>query len=399
MLGVSLLGLGACAGAPATPALLPAAPLNFAVDLHAHVTMGRAVPFFSGEPGKGPLANSPAQQWVNQIDVPSLRAAGIGAVVAAIWAPPALRPGRTAMDETLGQVDALRAFAVRNPAFVIAQTARDLRRAVPRRVGLLPSLEGAEAISSVDDVDTLYAAGVRVIGLVHFTDNAVADAEDGQFGSALGLFLDGRAGGLSDLGRAAVRRMIALGVLVDLAHASHRSIDDVLAITEEARVPVIFSHAGSGMAQVRTLNDEQAARIVRGGGLIGIGVFRSDLLKPVPDSDRWPGYVEGTCDEVVAHWLHYASLVGANHVVLGSDLSSVIARGAPGGSCPNGMRHAGDLPHVFAALERRGIPRSSMDEGGSRFLTLLEVIESRADPDAQFGARKRRRPTTAHFRD
>ena len=76
----------------------------------------------------------------------------------------------------------------------------------------------------------LYAAGFRMAGLAHFFDNDVA-------GSMHGV----GKGGLTPLGHQVVRRMETLGMIVDLAHASHATVADVLAM---AARPVVFSHGG-----------------------------------------------------------------------------------------------------------------------------------------------------------
>jgi hypothetical protein len=107
------------------------------------------------------------------------------------------------------------------------------RAAAPaeRRVAALLATEGLHAIEGdLRNVDTLHAAGFRMLGLTHFFDNEVA-------GSAHGV----AKGGLTPLGRAVVRRMEALGILVDVAHASPRAVDDVLAM---ATRPVLVSHGG-----------------------------------------------------------------------------------------------------------------------------------------------------------
>ncbi len=225
----------------------------------------------------------------------------------------------------------------------------------------------------------LFAAGARVIGLVHFVDTALADAEDGQFGPLAFLF-DGKAGGLTPLGRKAVRRMEQLGMLIDLSHASERTIADVFATTS---APVLYSHAGSAFRRPRTLPDELARQIGQRGGVIGIGVYRSALLHPLPEDARLPDHRLTTCDDIVAHWVHYARLAGAENVVLGSDLNAPITRSAPGGFCPDGLRHAGDLPYLFGGVVASGVPPEALNRAGDRFLQLMDEVESRADPAAR----------------
>src|SRR5260370_29512164 len=87
-------------------------------------------------------------------------------------------------------------------------------------VGGMLSIEGLQDIEgNIANLDVLHAAGFRMAGLAHFFDYDVA-------GSMHGV----AKGGLTPLGRQVVRRMEALGMVVDLAHASHAAVADVLAM-------------------------------------------------------------------------------------------------------------------------------------------------------------------------
>ncbi|HEX8438894.1 dipeptidase [Archangium sp.] len=358
-------------------------------DLHVHVTMREALgPLFQGEPGDGGLASSHADRLVNQVDAAAFRRAGVRLILATVWPPPATRPGRSALGEALHQLEELEAFTRRSPDFVLARSVEEARRELARgELVLLPAVEGGEGIRRVEDVDRLYAAGARSLTLVHFFDNPLAGAADDQFGAGVGTLTRGRDGGLTPLGVEAVRRMIQLGILIDVAHASDRTIEDVLALTGPAGVPILYSHTGAGWAETRCLSTPLAQRIAADGGLIGIGLFRSPFQE-VPAAERWEGFQPGTCDDDVAHWLHYARHVGPEAVMLGSDFSSVILRARPGGACARGMRHAGDLPALFTGLEAHGVPRESLDGSGARLLRVLEAVEARAEPSVQRSARQ-----------
>lgn len=373
--------------------------LRAGADVHAHVSMRSALrPFFQGEPDSGVLATSPSQFLVNPLDSASLRQAGVRLVVAALWPRFDLRPGRSARDEALGQVRALRELVRRRPAFALALDAASARTLMARgRIALLPALEGGAGIARVEDVDVLYAAGVRSIGLVHFTDNALGDARDAQLGDGPALLLDGPSGGLTPLGRQVVRRMMSLGMVVDLSHASERTMGEVLDITERAGVPVIASHEGAAHGSGRTVSATLAARIAASGGLIGVGVYRSPIADPVPQSERWEGFQPGSCDDVVAHWLHYQRAAGAQAVVLGSDLGAPVPRPLPGRGCPHGLRNTGDLPALFATLVKHGVPSDVLSTSAERVLGLLERVEARADPAAVAAARRLRVPEGSPF--
>lgn len=169
------------------------------------------------------------------------------------------------------------------------------RRAEPGLTAGLLAIEGLHALDGkLENLDTLYAAGFRMMGLVHFFDNEVA-------GSAHGV----GKGGLTPLGRAAIRRMEQLGVLVDMAHAAPRTIDDVL---EVATRPVVVSHTGvqGTCPGPRNLSDQHVRRIAARGGVIGIGFWNAAVCDISPAG--------------IARAIRYAAdLAGVEHVALGSD--------------------------------------------------------------------------------
>jgi membrane dipeptidase len=400
MVWALLLLLAGCSHRGVTPSLEHrGVPLRSGADLHAHLLMRSALaPWFQGEPDSGVLASSPTQAFVNPLDSATLQRAGIRLVVVALWPPFDLRPGRTALDEALGQLRALHEFTRRHPAFGVATDAASARFLMAQgRIALLPSIEGGGGISRVEEVDVLYAAGARSIGLVHFTDNRLGDARDAQLGTALGPVLNGSSDGLTPLGHQVVRRMMTLGMVVDVSHASERTMRDVLALTEPAGAPVIASHEGAAHASVRTVTAAMAARIGASGGLIGIGLYRNPIAEPVPEEERWQGYLPDTCDDVVAHWLYYQRLAGERAVVLGSDLGTPTSRPLPGPGCPEGIRNSGDLPALFSALVARGVSRESLEDSAQRVLELLERVEDMASPEARANARRLRVLENPHF--
>ncbi len=342
-------------------------------DLHAHVTMASTLGLARGGTDS-PLTDDPHDRLGNQLSVSALRAAGVKVVVATIWPP----PGRPEFEEVERQLKKLRAYAEAHAGLTVVRSAAEARRALAAgSIALFPGIEGAASIARLEDVERLYAAGVRVVGLVHFFDNALADAADDQLGS-LGHITNGASFGLTELGRAAVRRMVELGMVVDVEHASPRAVRDVLDVLEPLGAPAIASHVGADFDRPHTLDDENALRLAHLGGLVGIGVYREARLVPTPNDERFEGFVEGTCDEVVSRWLHFAHLVGETHVVLGSDFNSVIDRAGPGGGCPRGLPSVADLPVLFDALAARGVARSTLEESGLRFLELVERLEASA---------------------
>ncbi len=162
-------------------------------------------------------------------------------------------------------------------------------------VGGLLSIEGLHDLEGkIENLDVLHDAGFRMAGLTHFFDNDIA-------GSMHGV----NKGGLTPLGRQAVQRMESLGMIVDLAHASHAAIADVLAM---AKRPVISSHGGVlGTCSVnRNLSDDEIRGIAKTGGVIGIGYFKGAICSTEPK-------------DVARAILHVRDVVGIDYVGLGSD--------------------------------------------------------------------------------
>jgi microsomal dipeptidase-like Zn-dependent dipeptidase len=162
-------------------------------------------------------------------------------------------------------------------------------------IGAMLMLEGAHALEGdLANLERLYERGFRLIGLAHFYDNDMSGSAHGK-----------QKGGLTALGRQLVERAQARGMLIDLAHASPRAVDDVLAMT---RKPVIASHGGvrGTCDTIRNLSDAQVRGIAASGGLVGIGLFKyATCGKTLADTVKAIRYV--------------ADRVGVRHVALGSD--------------------------------------------------------------------------------
>ena len=98
----------------------------------------------------------------------------------------------------------------------LAKTADDVRRlASEGKLAAILSVEGAQAIEErLDLLQELWDHGVRSIAPAHFTSNGWADSSADQ----------PRHGGLSALGRQAIKEINRLGMIVDVSHISDRGL-------------------------------------------------------------------------------------------------------------------------------------------------------------------------------
>ncbi len=161
-------------------------------------------------------------------------------------------------------------------------------------------IEGAHCLKNdISNLYKIYDAGVRYIGLAHFFDNEWA-------GSAHGM----KKGGLTEAGKQLVHKMDSMHIVIDLAHSSPKTMDDVFAFTNS---PVIVSHTGvQGVCNNRrNLSDAHLIEIGKRNGLVGIGL--------------WETAVCGTDATATAKSIRYvADKIGVDKVALGSDFDGAI---------------------------------------------------------------------------
>lgn len=247
----------------------------------------------------------------------------------------------------LHQAQQLQQLAQSHEQFQLLETRADLqtfiqnRKQQPQSTAGILGLEGAHALEGrLENVDRLYQAGFRMLGLAHFFDTEVG-------GSVHGL----QQGGLTDFGRQVVLKAQKQYMLLDLAHSSPQVIEEVVALSTQ---PVVVSHTGvkGTCDNARNLSDQQIKTIAETGGVIGIGF--------------WPKAVCGNDATAIAQAIRYvADQVGVEHVSLGSDFDGTVR--AP--------FDATGLPFLTAALQEEGFTSEEMSKiMGRNILRVLKAV-------------------------
>ncbi|MEV0842245.1 membrane dipeptidase [Actinocatenispora sera] len=168
------------------------------------------------------------------------------------------------------------------------------------RVGLVFGLEAATPIGNeVDKLDVLYGLGVRQIGIAYSDSNAL--------GSGLNEPVDG---GLTLLGRRAVRRMNQLGLAIDISHSADQTGIDTCRASD---APVLMTHAGArALWDIPRLKSDDALRAVADtGGVIGISA--------APHTTCSTAHPKHTIESIIDHFNYCVELVGIDHVAFGPD--------------------------------------------------------------------------------
>ncbi len=185
--------------------------------------------------------------------------------------------------------------------FIFAKNKADLQSALDR--GVLAGVYGIEGAHPLEgdlgNIDRLYDAGLRVMGLQHFFDNALGGSLHGISGE-----------GLTQFGRDAVDKAVAKDMIIDVAHSSEAVVRDVLARTGK---PVIVSHTGikGHCDSPRNISDALMKQIADAGGLVGVGFWEGAICDP-------------TLDSIASAIVYAVDLLGAEHVALGSDFDGTV---------------------------------------------------------------------------
>jgi membrane dipeptidase len=326
-------------------------------------------------------------------DLVRWRAGGIDVQVLALWVDTIYVPHHAAR-RALQQVDACHRLAERYPdRFALARTVAEVERitGAGRLAGLM-ALEGGAAIQ--DDLAllrTFHRLGVVSMTLTHSAATGWADSSTAA----------PRWGGLNDFGRAVIREMNRLGMLVDVSHVSDATVADVLAVS---RAPVIASHSACRALcdHPRNLSDELLRAIAAGGGVVGINFYPA-FLDPAclaalagtgGDLLRWlnqpvevaPEELDAVAAErhrrfqeagplppvplarLIDHIDHAVAVAGIDHVALGSDMDGINAT-------PVGLETAAQYPRITEALLARGYTAAAAAKvlGGNVLRVLGEV--------------------------
>ena len=255
--------------------------------------------------------------------------------------------------------------------------------------GLLSAMIGIENAYSLGHdlkrLDAAYARGARYLGLVHVGNNDLCTSslpnKELHEPVVSGV-------GLSEFGRAAVKRANELGIMVDISHASDACVRDVLAAST---APIIASHS-SARALVdhpRNLSDDLARAIAAKGGVIQVVAYK-EFVKHDPareaaekalqkavarqagdqEYDDWkhaylPSYQEGmrriqqqfplaTLEDYVDHIRHMVDVAGIDHVGLASDFD--------GGGGITGWFDASETMNVTQGLRKRGFDDAQIEK-------------------------------------
>ena len=275
-----------------------------------------------------------------------------GCIVCVVGDPATFGVGNSDIEAVQWQLAQVRSAAA-EASVEIVDSAQGFDAARSRsRPAIMLGVEGADCIgTNLDALGDLRQRGVRVLGLMHYTQNAAGTISMDLRGDTPGV--DGERG-LTAFGKQIVAVANELGIIVDVTHAHDETVRDVI---DCATMPVICSHTGVRSYQEfsRYLPDELAGAIVSSGGLIGMWPCRIGPYGPRNVSDF---------ANMVAHC---AQRYGVGALTLGTDFN-----GAP--AYADGYRGPIDNRLLMDELSRAGFRPEELDAVfGANLLRFLST--------------------------
>jgi membrane dipeptidase len=209
-------------------------------------------------------------------------------------------------------------------------------------LGIILSMEGADAILSPEQATDWWRDGLRVVGPVHY----------GRSHYAYGTSTDGP---LSEAGVRLLKRFMRLGVILDVTHLSDRSFFHALEVYSG---PVLASHHNCRalIEGDRQLADGQIRALIQRDGVIGTA-FDAWMLYPGWQRGKTKPGVVGI-EAAADHLDHICQLAGsARHCALGTDLDG----GFGTEQTPRDLETYTDVHKLEAILDRRGYLAAEID--------------------------------------
>ncbi|MGC4043018.1 MAG: membrane dipeptidase [Armatimonas sp.] len=245
-----------------------------------------------------------------------------------------------------------------------ALTLKDLQTAHKNgQPTIIQTVEGAHFIEGkLERIEEVYKRGLRHLQLLHDKDDMVTPLGDTNTGVA-------HLGGLTDFGAQVIKECNRLGIVVDMAHASHET---VLGTLKVATKPFLISHTGldsrlgnnprfAQMMKPRLISKEHAKVVADVGGVVGVWTKMADSL---------PEFVENI--------KAMGDAIGIDHVGIGTDTDLLSARVGAGTNRAWPNLTNGFFKAVVAEMLRQGFtPYEIIKVGGGNYCRVFGKATSR----------------------
>jgi membrane dipeptidase len=336
-----------------------------------------------------------------QFDLPRAKEGGLGALFFSIFVTEDYYPGRLETKQALRMLDTAVAQIEKNRAAIeIARNASDVER-----------IHGAGKIAAVLDIEgsfdldgdlgvlrEMHRLGMRSVQLsAHNWTSNYADS----------CCSTPKWHGLNDRGRAFVRELNRLGMVINVSHASDEAVEQAIEVSSD---PLVATHHGLRSVNdiPRNMPEALMRKLAAKGGVFGFQIgnefhnrkafdwvtanrgkafWDTSAIQargplPIEEIDKIvgpqfpmrpaeiPAELRLDVDGWVAVIEKAVAIVGEDHVSLGSDFDG-------GPPPPRGIRDVRDLERITEAMLRRGWPEERVQKflGGNLLRVFREITE------------------------
>lgn len=235
------------------------------------------------------------------------------------------------------------------------------------KTALIPNIENGGVIGNdIDRLDVLYGLGIRCMGLSYNNRTFIADGATERKDS-----------GLSTFGFKVIERMNRLGILIDFSHSSDLSVREGI---EASETPCCCTHTlAKGVTDnLKGFSDELLDIIAQRNGVIGVEAVPNITCRKKIQ----------TVFDVIDHVDYLVSLIGVDHVAIGTDtifgdhvglhreIREMVGLTAMVKDFPashiESIENPGEMPNVTRALVSRGYSDTDIKKiMGGNILRLL----------------------------
>jgi len=304
------------------------------------------------------------------VDLPKMTEGRLDATIMVAYIPQKME--ESAYDYANSIFDKIETIVASNASHLaLARTPQDLwqnKRA--GRKSIMLGIENGKALEgNLQNIRHFKERGIVYITLCHNGDNDICDSAKGEQ----------THGGVSDFGQQVIEEMNRLGIMVDLSHAHEKSFYDALDIS---KTPIVCSHSSCRALcdHPRNLTDDQMRALARKGGVCQITLYPGFLVSQPSTLNSQPSArpkdackartlnsqpTEATILDAMAHLDHAISVMGIDHVGLGTDFDG-------DGGIP-GLANASELTLFTRQLLARRYSEEDIQKiWGGNFLRVMQ---------------------------
>ena len=302
------------------------------------------------------------------------------------------------------QIDSLDAVIKRNPDKIVkVGNSKELQKVIKQhKIAALIGLEGGHQFENdLDKMEALYNRGVRYITLTWNNSTPWATSASDETNPEGVMNSEGKKG-LTAFGKEVVKKMNALGIMVDISHVGEQTFYDVINTTKK---PVIASHSSvyTLCPHKRNLKDDQIKAVAKNGGVIQINfnsgfidpsvepretaflekhkaeidsIVKTGMLSYHAEESMYRKYAEESFelrapfDWVIQHIEYVINLVGVDYVGIGSDFDGIYQP-------PKQLDDVTDYSKITKVLVEKGYSEKDIYKIlGANLLRVLKANES-----------------------